>query len=181
MPLPSDFVASLTAPHPKELFRRLLSNVRDGGRAVWAWKTEIAPADLYCYLTARFGKPNGPQNFFRNDNSDNLIHWDWWLDFPGGHVHIMGLNFRTEVWIAGDVEVDDSDSVALAARIKADFSQFGQLMGEVRHSLESWTEFVNPYRRLRKAIQKLQIELSGFELESKSEWIDDPLAVENAV
>lgn len=178
MPLAPDFLASLTCPHPKDLFGRLLNAPRDPGKAVWAWKAEIAPADLYCYLTARFGRPNGPQNFFRNDNSDNLIHWDWWLDFPSGHLHILGMNFRTEVWVAGDIAVTDADRIALAEQIKEDFSNHGRKMGEVRHGLEKWTEFVNPYRRLRKAVEKLQVDLAGLDLQPETQKIEDPSTVE---
>src|SRR5258708_16930057 len=57
----------------------------------------ISPLDLYCYLQARFGRPNGVQNLFKSNSSDNLIHWHYeflcdgdWLDISGftTSVHI---------------------------------------------------------------------------------------------
>lgn len=173
MPFQSDFLASLTCPHPKVLFERLLNGPRPGGAAVWAWKTEISPADLYCYLGARFGRPNGPQNFFRADDSDNLIHWDWVLDHPNGDIHIMGMNFRTELWISGGIEVVDDDRVALAQLIKADFKNHGPKMAEIRRSLEKWTEFVNPYQRLSRAVEKLLVEIEELDLKPETQKLPD--------
>lgn len=173
MALPPNLLASLTCPNPKDVFERLVNGPKDKGKAVWSWKTEITPADLYCYLTARFGRPNGPQNFFRNDDSDNLIHWEWVVDSPQGYIHILGMNFRTELWVSGGFEVNDSDSAEFAAAIKADFSNYGQKMCEVRKSLESWVEFVNPYQRLRRAIEKLLIDLKSLDLQPESEKIAD--------
>ena len=40
-------------------------------------RSQIRPVDAYAYLRARFGQPNGFQNFLRKDDSDNLIHWDF--------------------------------------------------------------------------------------------------------
>jgi hypothetical protein len=173
MPLPSDFVASLTCPHPKVVFDRLLNGPKGNGAAVWAWKTEISPADLYCYLGARFGRPNGPQNFFRSDDSDNLIHWDWVLDHPSGDIHIMGMNFRTELWIGGTLNVTDEDRLALAQLIKADFKNHGPKMAEVRRSLEKWTEFVNPYQRLSRAVEKILLEIEELDLRPETQKLPD--------
>lgn len=173
MPIPSDFVASLTCPHPKVVFDRLLNGPKGSGKAVWAWKTEISPADLYCYLGARFGKPNGPQNFFREDDSDNLIHWEWVLDYPGGDIHIMGMNFRTELWIGGDSNLADPDRIALAQLIKADFKNYGPQMTEVRRGLEKWTEFVNPYQRLSRAVEKMLLDIKELDLQPEIQKIPD--------
>lgn len=173
MALPPNLLASLICPHPKDVFERLVNGSKNKGKAVWSWKTEITPADLYCYLTARFGRPNGPQNFFRKDGSDNLIHWEWVLDSPQGDIHIMGMNFRTELWVSGDFKVSDSDSAEFAAAIKADFSNYGPKMSEVRKSLESWAEFVNPYQRIRRSIENLRVDLNSLDLQPESEKVPD--------
>jgi hypothetical protein len=173
MPLAANFLASLTCPHPKVIFDRLLNGPKQKGMVVWKWRSEISPADLYCYLSARFGMPNGPQNFLRNDSSDNLIHWEWVLDNASGSIHIQGMNFRTELWVSGELEVSDADSGVLAAQIKADFSNYGQKMAEVRKSLEKWTEFVNPYQRLRRAVEKMLSEVQALELQPETQAIPD--------
>jgi hypothetical protein len=179
MPLPSDFVASLTCPHPKVVFDRLLNGPKGTGKGVWAWKTELSPADLYCYLGARFGRPNGPQNFFRADDSDNLIHWDWVLDHASGDIHILGMNFRTELWIGGDFEVTDADRIGLAQLFKADFKNYRPKMAEVRRSLEKWAEFVNPYQRLSRAVEKMLLDIRELDLQPETQKIPDITTAED--
>lgn len=34
----------------------------------------VSPLDLYTYLKARFGEPNGMQNLLRSNDSDNIFH-----------------------------------------------------------------------------------------------------------
>lgn len=177
MPFPSNFLANLTYPHPKVVLERFLTRVKarqkSGAGRLWSWRAEISPADLYCYLGGRFGPPNGAQNFLRGDHSDNLIHWEWVLDHGSGSIHILGMNFRTELWITGDLPISDGDSAELARLIKADFSHYGKKMAVVRKSLENWIEFVNPYQRLRRAVEKMQVELSGLNLEPETQKISD--------
>jgi len=140
---------------------------------VWKWRSEVSPADLYCYLGARFGRPNGPQNFLRNNSSDNLIHWEWVLDHPSGTIHIQGMNFRTEIWVSSGLNVSDVDSEIFAAQIKADFANYGQKIGEIRKSLEKWTEFVNPYQRLRRTIEKMLSDVHALDLQPETQAIPD--------
>jgi len=179
MPLAENFLASLTCPHPKVIFDRLLKGPTHRGMVVWKWRSEVSPADLYCYLGARFGRPNGPQNFLRNDSSDNLIHWEWVLDHPSGSIHIQGMNFRTELWVSSGLDVSDADSEILAAQVKADFANYGQKMAEVRKSLEKWTEFVNPYQRLRRAVEKMLSEVHALDLQPETQAIPDLTGVDN--
>lgn len=176
MAFPADFLQSLVAPHPKVLVEQMTS-VRKTGKpaAVWAWTNEVAPADLYCYLGARFGAPNGLQNFLRKNDSDNLIHWEWTLlhSSSSTNVHILGMNFRTELWVTGGLPVDDADRLELAARVKADFSAHGAKMGELRRLLEHWVEFVNPYQRLRRSVEKLRQDLNELDLRPESQQVAD--------
>ncbi|MER8447386.1 hypothetical protein NKH52_29875 [Mesorhizobium sp. M1066] len=41
------------------------------GGAILAVRSRLRPVDIYCYLKARFGEPNGFQDFLRKDDSDN--------------------------------------------------------------------------------------------------------------
>jgi len=70
--VPSQFLAKIRAR------RAQASDLSD--HRVWIFRNELRPSDLFCYLGARFGKPNGFQNYLRSDSSDNLIHWEWALD-----------------------------------------------------------------------------------------------------
>ena len=76
MSIATDFNATLACPPFGEVLAELQRENRSPRVTCLALWNEIAPSDLYCYLHARFGPPNGPQNFLRNDSSDNLIHWE---------------------------------------------------------------------------------------------------------
>ena len=145
MTINSDLVASLTGAHPRDFFDDMKRENRQKQTSRWVLRNEIAPSDLYCYLGARFGAPNGLQNLLRNDDSDNLIHWEWCLRAHKGWLTFQGHNFRTEILLTGDFQAEEIDKEALITQIKSDFANYGKQMSEVRKALESWTEFVNPY------------------------------------
>jgi hypothetical protein len=75
------FISELKAIHPKNLIEQFRADDRPGFFTFWNLKNEIKPVDLCCYLVARFGPPNGIQNFLRGDHSDNLIHREWALQY----------------------------------------------------------------------------------------------------
>lgn len=173
MTLATDFVASLKGAHPKEFLEDMRREDRPKLGHRWVLRNEIAPSDLYCYLGARFGAPNGFQNFLRKDDSDNLIHWEWCLRCGEGWLTFQGMNFRTEVWITGRDGFKDVDNSMLVSQIKADFANYGKKMSEIRKALEHWTEFVNPYRRIEGAIEKLLGDLRELKLRPEDEAIPD--------
>lgn len=139
-----------------------------GNGTFWSIHNEIRPADLFCYLFARFGPPNGMQNFFRSNDSDNLIHWHWTLKTEHGFVEITGLNFRTDIVFTDFVtKVFSPDE--FCKLIKMDFKNHGKEMSEIRQKLESWIEFVNPYRRLKMSVEKLLVELNELDVDNIEE------------
>lgn len=164
MAIPPDFLRSLRAPHPAELAARYKAESTLPGGAYFAIHNQLRPVDLYCYLSARFGAPNGIQNFLRNDSSDNLIHWEWTLAYDAGLISFGGSNFRTDVLCHG-IPVVAEDRDALVALIRDDLHAHGPRMGEIRRQLENWTEFVNPHVRIRRAITGLHDELKQLQLD----------------
>ena len=50
----------------------------------------ISPFDIYCYLHARFGEPNGMQTFLRADDSDNMFHWEYNLKVGDKSLYFVG-------------------------------------------------------------------------------------------
>ncbi|MGV8942346.1 MAG: hypothetical protein ACOH1P_12570 [Lysobacter sp.] len=167
--LPENFVASFEFVHPKDIAEALTEKRAPTPSTMWTLRNEVRPSDLYCYLGARFGPPNGLQNFFRSDDSDNLVHWEWYLKTSIGHITIAGLNFRTDVWIAG-AKVPDSEKAEFLRQIKVDFSNYGKEMAHLRKEhLEPWIEFVNPYQRLRRAVKQLITELDELNLDPSSD------------
>jgi hypothetical protein len=166
MTVPTNFVSTWTCPSPSELIAALRAREKPVRpyRSI-AVVNEIRPIDLFCYLTARFGAANGVQNLLRQDQSDNLIHWDWTLSCRYGHIAFWGGNFRTDIWLLGDYPFDESDKDELLAQIRHDFAPHGKEMSEARNRLEHWTEFVNPYWRLKRAIDQLLTELQTIDLD----------------
>ncbi|RYF80036.1 MAG: hypothetical protein EOO29_15265 [Comamonadaceae bacterium] len=183
MPLPADFVLSLECPPTEEILQR--TNVSRSTERLAAYlelRNELKPVDLYCYFWARFGAPNGVQNFLRNDHSDNLVHWDWTLKHQETLVGFWGTNFRTDLFVIGDLEFSEPDRLELIDQIRGDFKNHGPKMAVIRGKLEHWTEFVNPYARLTRTIRSLRRELSRLDLSSPfSNEFNTPIsAVEQA-
>lgn len=134
------------------------------------FENEILPSDLYCYLYAKFGSPNGIQSIIRADDSDNLIHWDWTLDSKIGWVTFMGLNFRTEVHFHGEWDVSEIDKEQLIMSLKKDLKNYGKEISNIKKDiLEDWEQFVNPYNQIKQAISQLRIELDKLELKPENE------------
>ncbi|MGE6224806.1 hypothetical protein [Aeromonas media] len=147
-----------------------------GGSAIWRLGNELKPSDLYCYLYAKFGPPNGLQNFFRSDDSDNLIHWDWTLASKHGLVMILGLNLRSEVHLIGEWTVKGNYSLEeFVEEIKSDLASHGKEMSRIRNEvLEDWEMFVNPFKNLRESIESLKGELDSLALDPEQENLPDP-------
>jgi hypothetical protein len=183
MPIPQDFVRSLKFIHPQDIARVFAEKSMPRKGILFELVNEVRPVDLYCYLGGRFGQPNGIQNFLRSDDSDNLIHWEWTLQHLTGFISFQGMNFRTEIHLRGDGEWSDSDRAELIRQIREDFAQHGAEIGLVRKALENWVEFVNPYQRIRRAMDSLLKELKELDLRpdmvaAENPWdprsVDDP-------
>lgn len=141
---------------------------------IWEFKNELKPIDLYCYLYAKYGPPNGPQNFLRSDSSDNLVHWEWALAGEYGITMIQGQNFRSEVLLRGHfkdkgVTVDD-----FISQIKSDIGNHGKKISELRKGFEKWTQFVNPYKRIESAVDQHFTKLDELSLDPISDKVSQP-------
>jgi hypothetical protein len=112
-------------------------------KSILAVRNNLSPLDMYCYLKARFGEPNGFQNFLRRDSSHNLFHWDFNLKAAEEDVYIVGT-FR-EIHLALSEELADNDWPNLIRRIKSDYGRVGTEKGDVLNSLEKWVIFPNKF------------------------------------
>jgi hypothetical protein len=143
-------------------------------KIIWEIKNEIKPIDLYCYLVAKFGSPNGILTLFRNDDSDNLVHWDWILESEYGIITIQGHNFRTEIGIPKEI-VDKGLTINdFIMQIKSDFKNYGKEISETKKSLEKWTEFINPFFRIQSTIRILFGKLEELNLDVEKDRIEHP-------
>jgi hypothetical protein len=60
-------------------------------------RTHLTQLDLFCYLKARFGEPNGFQNFLRKDDSDNYIHWEYQIRAGTVDIDFMGSDRQIHI------------------------------------------------------------------------------------
>ncbi len=155
MALEPGFPSELEHLSLKEVVEILSAADRPRGTVLWYIENQLLPADIFCYLWARFGPPNGIQNLLRGDHSDNLVHWNWTLRYKEGLLDIQGMNFATHIGFLGEVDVVESDRDIFVTRLKDDFRNHGKPMSKCRRHLEDWVEFINPYRRLQRSIQLL--------------------------
>ena len=149
-----NYFLGLEAVHPSCLAKILTGDKLPKKAIIWEFTNEIKPIDLYCYFQAKYGNPNGLQNFLRNDSSDNLIHWEWSLAGEFGIVSIQGHNFRTEVHLIGEHQGKNLTLDDFIHQVKSDFKNYGKAMKAVRIELEKWTRFLNPYHRINSVVTK---------------------------
>jgi len=90
-------------------------------RHVLTIRTHLRPVDVYSYLKARFGEPNGIRTFLRRDDSDNLVHWDFLLCPEDEIVYLSGASRETLIMVTE--ELSDEQWKVLINAIKADFAR----------------------------------------------------------
>jgi hypothetical protein len=120
------------------------------GRHKVVLMNEITPADLFCYLAARFGHPTG---FFSNvprAHFKEAINWHFLLCLPEGLVDVVSLNFRTEVYLPLCFECSAGD---FADVVKADMPHHKVAIEAVEAKATKWVSFLNPYAQLVESSQ----------------------------
>jgi hypothetical protein len=60
----------------KSAYIGMLKNAKRVSRVIRS-NGRINQPDLYCFLKARFGMPNGIQSFLRANDSENFINWHY--------------------------------------------------------------------------------------------------------
>jgi hypothetical protein len=120
-------------------------------------RTHLTPLDVYCYLKARFGEPNGFQNFLRRDDSDNLIHWEYQVEAHGVNMHIMGSDRQIHFWV-GEILTDEQWK-QLILIIKDDYKRVGPEKSRVLRGLEKWVVFPNKYVQIAGVCAELYADI----------------------
>lgn len=163
------------APSPPQIVEWLKERPKDSGLGIWTIRDEVSAADLYVYLYAKFGPPNGIQNLLRDDDSDNLIHWDWTLQHAKGLLIFLGMNVRTDVHLVGEWDFQKLEQDQLIRFIKADFAKYGKKMSQLRREiLEDWEMFLNPYQNLRASINDMRKQLDELGIDHDRDRFEDP-------
>lgn len=122
-------------------------------------QSTISPLDLYAYLKARFGYPNGFQTFLAKDDSDNLFHWDYLLDSDGQRITFTGATQEVHVW--HERELTDAEWHTFIDNLKGDFRRVGREKSEVIRAFEKWYIFPNRYLAIANRCAELYHKLQG--------------------
>lgn len=173
-----DYFLNQEAVSPSCLMTILQGDKLPKEGVMWEFKNEIKPLDLYCYLYAKYGPPNGIQSLLRSDDSDNLIHWEWALAGEYGITMIQGQNFRTEVHLRGHFKDKGLMVNDFISQIKSDIGSQGKKISELRKNLEKWTQFVNPYKRIESAVNQHFSKLDHLSLDPENDKVSHPTTEE---
>ncbi len=119
---------------------------RKGKVSVLMFQNHLSQVDVYCYLKARFGEPNGIINFIKSPTSDNYIHWEYLLKSGNIFINLMGIGRGVQICI--EEKVDKSSWRKIVENFREEFSNVGKDKLSVLKSLEEWTEFINRYSEL---------------------------------
>lgn len=134
---------------------------------IWYLDDNLSPLNLYLYLKARFGAPNGFSMALKDPamGSDNLIHWHYSFLCDGRVIDIWGKNTQTEFFIDWTRKLEDKDWKQIIDSIKKDFKNYGSQLGEARKSLDKYTLFVNPHQRITKLVENYHQQLVDLAIE----------------
>lgn len=126
--------------------------------SVLAVRKHLSPVDMFCYLKARFGEPNGIQNWLRKDDSDNWIHWDFNLKAGNEDVYICGTYREVHLMVSETLTAENWRDLVL--RIKTDYGRVGKEKRATLASLEKWVIFPNKFVEVANVCADLHAEIT---------------------
>jgi hypothetical protein len=134
------------------------------------WKNsqkELSPFNLYKLLKAKFGIPNGSGMLFKNDTTDNLLHWHYVFLIDYRELHFFGMSSGIEIILKSDaiLSFEKEDWKTLIDCIKKSYSKYGKKMGEIQKGFEKYTLFINPFARLKGTLREHIFALKNLDLE----------------
>lgn len=106
-------------------------------------RARLRPVDVYTYLVARFGRPNGFQNFLRKNDSDNWIHWDFNVKAGAIDVYFAGASREIHIFITEEMNDDNWD--IFIETLKQDFARVGKAKSAALKALEKYYVFQNKF------------------------------------
>jgi hypothetical protein len=128
-----------------------------GARHLLIVRSQLRPVDVYCYLVARFGTPNGIQNFLRRDDSDNWIHWDF--NVKSGEADLYFAGTLRDVHVIVSEFLTDEQWKELILAVKQDFKRVGPQKSNVLRSLEKYVVFQKKYVSLANLCADLHADI----------------------
>jgi hypothetical protein len=150
-------IVSWQASTPAEI-REFLDPDRHGAKGeTLVVRTYLKPVDVYSYLVARFGQPNGVQNLLRSDSSDNWIHWDFNIKSGDQHIHLAGTS--REIHIITSEKLSDEEWKSLILAIKADYARVSKAKSAVFQKFEKFAVFQNKFVSIANLCADLHAEI----------------------
>ena len=118
---------------------------KKGNGGILVFRKYLSPLDLYKYLVGRFGRPNGVQTIFKKQqDSDNLFHWDFLVQAGPHHIWFQGGNRDVHVMIF-DKKMKPREWVWFANNIKSDFARVSAEIASVGEKIEKWSIISNRF------------------------------------
>ena len=130
-------------------------------------RSKLRPVDIYCYLIAKFGEPNGMQSIMLNSgipgmplpDSGNLFHWDFQFKCNDVQIYIVGMTAEVHVFISEDVS--HSQWIELIENFKSGFANESEEKSKIYRRLEKWVHFANPYASIADSCADLFEDISS--------------------
>lgn len=175
------FFTELELVHPTCILNIVKGGLLSSNGMKWVLINEVKAVDLYCYFYAKYGQPNGLLNFAKSPTSDNLIHWEWTFATEYGLLSVLGTNFRTEIMLRGDYVGKGLTKEMFISQIKFDMKNHGKAISDFRKNVETWKQFVNPYYRIKSAVDQNFLQLDALDIQPERDRIHHPSGSEDTV
>lgn len=143
-----EVIKNLTLIPLNELVNKKTQNIKH-----FIFSENINPYNLYLYLNARFGKPNGFLSLIRKEDSNQLFHWHYSLKYKEYKIEIMCATYRLEVFISNKIVKNEEECLSLLNLMIKDISSYKSKIPEVKKSMENWIQIINPFYKLKEQIR----------------------------
>lgn len=154
MPVPKCLdVVNWRASTPAEVRQFLNSDHQKPKGDALIIRTFLKPVDVYSYLIARFGEPNGVHNLFRSDSSDNWIHWDFSIKADDQFINLSGAS--REVHVITSEQLSDEQWKSLILAVKNDYVRVGKEKSAVLSKFEKFSIFQYKFASLANLCAEL--------------------------
>jgi hypothetical protein len=155
LPTKEEMLAIIDSHIERYKHRRTKSRTRS---SILAVRQYLSPVDMYCYLKARFGRPNGFQTFLRRDDSDNLIHRVFHLKARSQDIYISSAS-REMLFVLSE-NLADEDWRNLILKIKVDYKRVAKEKSTILKALEKWVIFPNKFVAIARICADLHAEIT---------------------
>lgn len=174
-----NFFTELELLHPTCILNIVKSGRLSSKGIKWILINEVKAVDLYCYFHAKYGQPNGLLNLAKSPTSDNLIHWEWTFATEYGLVSVLGTNFRTEIMLRGEYQGKGFTKEMFIDQIQSDMKNYGKAISDFRKNIETWKQFVNPYYRIKNAVEQNFLQLDALDIQPERDRLHHPSGSED--